>query len=397
MGSVANDASSSELFFIDNDNTSQPAGERLSKKALKRNAPLRSEAILLPNSNIAAIGAPPQAIGFKDIQQRAQKKRTVASKETKKLLGRIAKKSAADRPKAAKQDRPANYDVWTSCELSKPVGHKNAAVRNQPMRAQLRRKSAPKPAAAVANLAVDIADPGASYNPDHEQHQDMMGEALAEAYEDRREERRLKPLKYETMSLQQALLDRTRIVDPSDMLEVDEEYDAADALTIIPANAGKVVKRERLTQAKRNKRERAKQAAKRQQKEKDAKEKLKQLDQLQQISKEVEVMSSEQLLRQEKRAAARIVAQTKPLRLGKHKFQEASLVMEVPLTEELKGSLRAARPKGNLLGDRLKSLQKRNVIEPRKRLGKRRRYRLKEYTTQAGKEASAIVAHHGGL
>eukprot|EP01050_Picozoa_sp_SAG11_P013918 SAG11_NODE_1663_length_4496_cov_2.612236_2_plen_65_part_00 len=58
----------------------------------------------------------------------------------------------------------------------------------------------------------------------------------------------------------------------------------------------------------------------------------------------------------------------------------------MPLTEELDGSLRTVRQKGSLLADRLRSLQRRNVVEPTvpdARLP--RRYRLGTYTTEAGR------------
>jgi DNA-binding HxlR family transcriptional regulator len=57
--------------------------------------------------------------------------------------------------------------------------------------------------------------------------------------------------------------------------------------------------------------------------------------------------------------------------------------------QELKGSMRAAKLKGSLLTDRLRSLQKRNIVEVRSTTAahpsKRRRYQLKTYTTKAGK------------
>uniref|UniRef100_A0A2S2N3G7 Ribosome biogenesis protein NOP53 n=1 Tax=bird metagenome TaxID=1833763 RepID=A0A2S2N3G7_9ZZZZ len=50
---------------------------------------------------------------------------------------------------------------------------------------------------------------------------------------------------------------------------------------------------------------------------------------------------------------------------------------EVQLSEELPESLRRLRPEGSVLRDRFKSLQRRNMIEPRERAKFRRRYRVK--------------------
>lgn len=56
---------------------------------------------------------------------------------------------------------------------------------------------------------------------------------------------------------------------------------------------------------------------------------------------------------------------TQPLTLGRLRYQAAPI--ELSLTEELPGSLRQIKPEGCLLEDRYKSLQRRNVIEPRAR------------------------------
>ena len=146
---------------------------------------------------------------------------------------------------------------------------------------------------------------------------------------------------------------------------------------------------QRLTQAQRNKRERAKRHAALLQQQSGAKELTKQLGKLGQIAKEVGDQLSEQELRNARRAVQRSEDELKPQRLGKHKFTEVPLATLVPFTDELRGSLRTAIPKGSLLQDRLKSLEKRNVVEPRMKLGKRRRYVLRQYTTKAGKRDDA--------
>jgi nucleolar protein 53 len=57
--------------------------------------------------------------------------------------------------------------------------------------------------------------------------------------------------------------------------------------------------------------------------------------------------------------------------------------IDLQLSEELVGSLRQLKPEGNLLRDRFKSLQKRGIIETRKRATFRRKYKLKEYTRRS--------------
>ncbi|XP_014748990.1 PREDICTED: glioma tumor suppressor candidate region gene 2 protein [Sturnus vulgaris] len=67
--------------------------------------------------------------------------------------------------------------------------------------------------------------------------------------------------------------------------------------------------------------------------------------------------------------------ETAPRRLGRKRYEEPD--PEVQLSEELPESLRSLRPEGNVLRDRFKSLQRRNLIEPRDRAKFRRRYRVK--------------------
>lgn len=52
-------------------------------------------------------------------------------------------------------------------------------------------------------------------------------------------------------------------------------------------------------------------------------------------------------------------------RLSALKYEEPDL--ELKLSNEITGSLRTLKAEGNILRDRYKSLQKRNIIEPRER------------------------------
>ncbi|XP_077049139.1 ribosome biogenesis protein NOP53 isoform X3 [Agelaius phoeniceus] len=77
------------------------------------------------------------------------------------------------------------------------------------------------------------------------------------------------------------------------------------------------------------------------------------------------------LLREQRRK----LRETAPKRLGRLRYEEPEL--EVQLSEEIPESLRSLRPQGNLLRDRFRSLQRRNVLEPRLRAKFKRRYRVK--------------------
>jgi nucleolar protein 53 len=58
------------------------------------------------------------------------------------------------------------------------------------------------------------------------------------------------------------------------------------------------------------------------------------------------------------------------------RFQSASI--EIKLSDEIPDNLTRLKPEGNLIQDRFKSLQKRNMVETRVSVKKKRKYKLKE-------------------
>lgn len=90
-----------------------------------------------------------------------------------------------------------------------------------------------------------------------------------------------------------------------------------------------------------------------------------------------------ELLREEEATRARIQerlavereAQYHTRRLGKQVFHNQDL--EVQLSSEISGALRSLKPEGSVAMDRFKSLQKRNIIEPREPVRPHRKYKLK--------------------
>jgi hypothetical protein len=80
--------------------------------------------------------------------------------------------------------------------------------------------------------------------------------------------------------------------------------------------------------------------------------------------------------RKELREAGRRRREERPSRLGKLKYEEPS--QEFLYSEEIPSNLRQIKPVGNPMSDLFNSLQRRNLIEPRKPTRIRRRYALKE-------------------
>jgi len=78
-----------------------------------------------------------------------------------------------------------------------------------------------------------------------------------------------------------------------------------------------------------------------------------------------EIKAEEQKIAQNmaKRKELKEIKKNMPADITGHKFEEQDI--DIKLTEELTGSLRSLKPEGNLLTDRYKSMQKRNIIETR--------------------------------
>jgi len=70
-------------------------------------------------------------------------------------------------------------------------------------------------------------------------------------------------------------------------------------------------------------------------------------------------------------------------KFGRYKFEEADL--DLNLSDEISGNLRNLKAEGNLLHDRFKSFQKRNVFEPRIR-AKQTKTKLKRYEKRSVRE-----------
>ncbi|EHB00880.1 Glioma tumor suppressor candidate region gene 2 protein [Heterocephalus glaber] len=88
--------------------------------------------------------------------------------------------------------------------------------------------------------------------------------------------------------------------------------------------------------------------------------------------------------RREWRRLKRLAEDDKPRRLGRLKYQPPDI--DVQLSSERSGSLRALKPEGNILRDRFKSFQRRNMIEPRERAKFKRKYKVKLVEKRAFRE-----------
>lgn len=82
---------------------------------------------------------------------------------------------------------------------------------------------------------------------------------------------------------------------------------------------------------------------------------------LKHIEKEMDAKDANLAKLRNKREKVKLLKANEPKQLSKTKYDP--LPLEFNLCEELTGNLRGVKPDGNLLDDRFKSFQRRNVVE----------------------------------
>ncbi len=224
--------------------------------------------------------------------------------------------------------------------------------------------------------AVEVPAAGASYNPSYQDHQELLYRAWqAEVNKDRRQHK----LDYHTTRMfvkaKKGAIEATWMKEMSEGLrgaldeteeqeaESDEEAEVEDeeeekAETVEKKSTSKLK-----TRKQRRKAIQLKVEERKRQISKKAKEQSQDLLRLRTIKKEL--VTQEKLFAQ-KRTKRQLQLEKKrlmePVRLSQVTYEAPDV--DVKLSEELTGDLRTMRPEGDLLEDRFKSLQKRNVIAP---------------------------------
>ncbi|KAK2088810.1 nucleolar protein [Saguinus oedipus] len=238
--------------------------------------------------------------------------------------------------------------------------------------------------------AVEVVPAGASYNPTFEDHQTLLSEAheveLQRQKEAEKLERQLALPAAEQAATQESTFQELceGLLEESDgegEPGQGEELEAGDAevcpmLARLAATEKKTEQQRRREKAAR--RLRAQRAALR------AARLRHQPFRLRGIKAQVALRLAELARRRRQRQARREAEADKPRRLGRLKYQAPDI--DVQLSSELTDSLRTLKPEGNILRDRFKSFQRRNMIEPRERAKFKRKYKVKLVEKRAFRE-----------
>ncbi|KAL0972789.1 hypothetical protein UPYG_G00194780 [Umbra pygmaea] len=366
IGGLISKRTDESLFFVDTGEKKsvQPVPD-IQKVKKSKSHPLKIDLIL---ENDSLIPSPTDVLAQQ--LRNAKKLRQIAARadirEKKRFLNRRPVIKTPSKSKTDVPDRPY-YNLWG--EVAEDTADPYYLEQTKKKRVKRPEKLSAMPSIIPA---VEIIAPGGSYNPDFFAHQALLLEA--HEVEVKREKDELKvnrqlAVKREDMATEETVFKEQ----VQGLMEEDEEEEEED-------DDDEVSARGSLQQEKKTEKERRKVRAnkiKEQQKQASKeltgrKQQLFQLRSIQAALKRQEQRTSE---RRSQRKAKQEAERSMPRRLGKLRFQAQDL--EVQLSNEIPGSLRKLKPEGSVLTDRFKSMQKRNLIEPRNRAKFKRKLKVK--------------------
>ncbi|XP_068106768.1 ribosome biogenesis protein NOP53 [Hyperolius riggenbachi] len=385
-GGLLAEKADESLFFVDTGNKEKDT------KVRKRVKPLRIDLILQPDSKVPA----PKDVSSHQVinGRKLKRKREREGKlEEKGILPRPDRLLLAqlNQPKTTSKDEPNNnpsrgyYDLWgDNNPLDSGLKGKDQWYLEQTKKSRVKRPERlhKKPSELPA---VEVAAPGASYNPSFESHQALLFQAHEVEVKKLKEELRVeRQLKLPTAA--EAPTEESRLQELCEGLVEESEDDAVGEEQSTEQNTVALPQRERKTERQRKKEKEARKLKARQDAEKKEKQKRQGLFQLKSIYTSLKARQAELLRRKQLREEKRRLRAVQPHRLGRLRYQEPDV--DVLLSEELTDSLRKLKPEGSLAKERFKSFQKRNLIEPRERAKFKRKLKVKYVEKRAFREVT---------
>jgi len=361
-----------DLFFVDTapGEAAKPDAQPLSKKLRNRTKLLRSQVILQSTQAVKPV-----------VQRQAIKKNkatTTTTTETNKATQQQIKPSKRTKKTTTQTEEPV--DIWQQNNEIKPSkrqrqyiaarSNNNTAVTTTTT-ATITTRRAVRPTI----KAVEVDHPGCSYNPDPELHQEAIAIAVA-AEMKKVYDRELAPTAPPLTVINTGHVDDHDEMALLQTLEEEEEEKEEEEMEGNDSGDDVVVKKsgtERKTMKERNKEKRKRQAVAEEARKAEEKHKRREMANFKQLKSQVEeeiVEKQAKTLRRQLDRAERAASQ--PAKLGKHKFEPMSL--QVLTTDEVQGgSLLKLKPTAAIINERYKSLQRRGVIEPRKKIHQKKK------------------------
>jgi len=427
-GGSFDDKPNDQLFVLDSATPLEnEQKEILSKKELRRRKPLKCFQFL----EITGGAQDPKKGRNRQRIPEERKNPIVAAREKKLIQNGIIKekmkKSLADRAdtlakkesvesrreRSTRRRTKFDFDLWNEDavdgdkkEFPKDPWFPNSTVlHNLKNTGKLKRKLPKGYFDPTTKLpAVETPEPGISYNPSLKDHKDnLLKAAILEINKEKviqkieRATTKMFPDAANMPTPQSVLKEMSQGIPGLDP-EVDENDDETEEVEIpnkddeVDADEGDEAEEgyEPKTKKQRRKAKEAEMDEKRRKFAKIQKAKLNEVYRLKSLKKEIVEKEKETEKKKVKRGAKRERKQfyePKKLSSVKHEAPE----MEIKLSEELTGNLRTLKPEGNLLEDRFKSLQRRNIIattvvRPKVRKGKKRKKMAEKRSHKMGWE-----------
>jgi len=221
--------------------------------------------------------------------------------------------------------------------------------------------------------AVELPHPGTSYNPTFTDHQDLLQTALE--VEEKREKAKAKATRDAAPPIE--ITEEDYIKEMSIGLKPTQSESESEIETeVTEDDACKSGITVRKTRAQRNKEKIEKLKAEELAAAKQTKQHLHQINRIKAIQKEIKKEEKEMEIKTLVRQEKKVENETRPGKYGPGKFMGSE--PEFLLPEEVSSSLRQLVPPANNIQDRFTSLQKRNMLEVRKRVAPHRKYKLKQ-------------------
>uniref|UniRef100_A0A1A8BUX0 Ribosome biogenesis protein NOP53 n=2 Tax=Nothobranchius kadleci TaxID=1051664 RepID=A0A1A8BUX0_NOTKA len=390
-GGLLSEKSDDGLFFVDlgqADKAEQKAEPDEGKKRKgKSTRPLRIDLILQGDS---CIPPPKDVLAYqkpnaKKLRRIAQKAEQLAAKGVvpraqKKLLNRRLAHRTVKKAVTEANNNPNRdyYDMWA--QESKSPADPWYVLQTGKEQVKRPEKLNQKPSALPA---VEVIAPGGSYNPDFLSHQALLQEAHEVEVKKKKQEDKLE--KQLAVNREDKATAETALREEVEgLIEDEEDEETSPNKEDEEASGAAITVTEKKTERQRKKEKAEKRKEQQQLRVKRQTVQQQQLFQLRSIKAAIKQQEQQTKKRWSKRKEKQEAQKAQPRRLGKLKFQAPDL--EVQLRDELAGSLRQLKPEGSILKDRFKSLQKRNLIEPRERAKFRRKLKVKYVEKRAFKE-----------
>eukprot|EP01134_Creolimax_fragrantissima_P000389 CFRG0389T1 len=372
MGGAAQDKSNDSLFFVDK----KPSIALKSMMAGKK----RKSDGKVPHYMKAQQPHP----HTKTVSSKKQKLSANAKKMDTASDNSVAFPVATESRLATKENLSNKNDLWgeqtpketeTVVQLGKIVTKGDTVVRKPLTMSSEIIKGA---------VAVEVAHPGQSYNPAFNDHQLAM-DVAAERID--RENKKFQFFQEKAGASASKIMSYNTYLDEMKIVPVESEDEDLGAQSetdySVPAHKNKALLAMRKTRAQKNKEKKREEEERLRASTKAENQLMNELYRLKTLKKEVEQDEEEHAVTMAARDVDREEAMTKPKKLGKYKFEDTH--MDVQLPEELSGSLRLMKAETNLIRDRFKSMQARNMMEVRKKVVFKRRYKMKEYEKRSFK------------